>query len=188
MAMPDATRPAQIGHEDLEPQDAYEARRHAALRDIQAHKAGRRMQLADDISLLWESRATVRHQVQEMVRMEGDDDEAVAAVFREYAPLVPSDTRWTATMFVEVRDPTRIRSRLRDYAGLENAVRLLVDERPVAPEVIGDHGTDEATTAVTYLAFPVGVVPPGALVTLVVDHPNCQVRQPVPDAVRQDPS
>lgn len=145
---------------------------------MQAHKAPRRMQLADDVSLLWESETTIDHQVRQMLAME-DDPESQRDIRAGYAELRPTPTRMTATVSVEVREASKIKSRLGYYAGLEHAFGIEAGGERVPARILGDHGTPEATTAVTYLAFDL----PEAQrkdAWLVVDHPRLQVRAPLP--------
>lgn len=149
-----------------------EARR-AELRAMQAHKAKRRLQLADDVSLLWESPQTVAHQVKEMLAME-DDPESQVAIITGYKELQPSKDRWTATVSVEVRDSARIKPRLAAYAGLENAFMLTDGVKQVRARIIGDHGTADATTAVTYLAFDIPPRFEAQNAQLEVTHPLLQ--------------
>lgn len=162
------------------PTAAYEPVRMDALRAIADHKRGRRMQLADDVQLLWESHRTVAHQVQEMIRLEEGDEEAVQSILTGYEELNPGPGRLTATVFVEVKDQADIKPRLRQYQGLEHAFSLRTDVGDFPARVIGDHGTDEATTAVTYLAFDVldGIELTAA--RLAVDHPNLRLDADLP--------
>ncbi len=174
----------------LEPMDQYETHRRESLRAIQRHKEGRRLALAHDVSLLFESRETVRHQIQEMARMEGDDAASLRSIYEEYDELWPSEDRLTATLFVEVQEHGEIKARLRRYALLERSITLVVGPHRVKGEVMGDHGTEEATTAVTYLAFP---LPKGARALLdravvEVQHRHLRTRIPLPAAVRIDPN
>lgn len=155
------------------------------LRAMQAEKRRRRMRLADDVSLLWESEATIRHQMDEMKRM----DEPAAEVEAHYGDLRPSPQRLTATLSVEVTDTRDIRPALKRYARLAEALRLrLSDGTEVAPDVLGDHGSDDAATAVTYLAFPLPNGAPLDGARLDVQHPALHSEQPVPDAVTAAPA
>ncbi|MGB1697037.1 MAG: DUF3501 family protein [Thermoplasmatota archaeon] len=147
--------------------------RRAELRAMQAHKATRRLQLADDVSLLWESPRTVAHQVKEMLAME-EDPESQVAIITGYKELQPSKDRWTATVSVEVRDAAQIKHRLAAYAGLEHAFSLTDGVKQVRARVIGDHGTAAATTAVTYLAFDVPPRFDAQNARLEVNHPRLQ--------------
>lgn len=170
--------------EDLE---QYEARRLQALQDMADHKRARRMAIAEDISLLWESQKSIQHQVQEMARMESDDPEALEEILSGYEDIFPRPGRLSATLYVEVVEQSRIKTRLGYYAGLEHSVRLASGGVEIPGTIIGDHGTEEATTAVTYLVFEVPEDLDLSQAEVVVDHPRVQVRMPLPDAVREHP-
>lgn len=186
-----AVRP--VVPEELEPTPAYEKRRKDALVDMTRYKAARRMDLADDVSLLWEDRRTLKHQIQEMARLEIHEDEpaddALAAVFHHYEDLQPDPRDLVATMFIEVRDPSTIKPRLGYYAGIEQAITLELGEHKVVPTPVGEAGDENAATAVTYMRFRL----PEAMwdrldeAELVVDHPRLEHRAKLPDAVAADP-
>lgn len=174
--------------DELEAPAAYEAHRRERLAAMAIYKRDRRMQLADDVSLLWEDRSTILHQVQEMVRME-DGEEETEATFRLYQDIVPGPGRLTATLFIEVRDNATIKQALRKYARVEDHLRLAIGPLRVKPQVIGDHGSNEAATAVTYLAFEVPGEVWGHLgeAVLEVDHPRLTGAFPLPGAVAAAP-
>lgn len=63
------------------------------------HKAARRVAIGEHLSLLFESRATVLAQTQEIVHVEGRDTAALMQrEIDEYACLLPSPSRLTATL------------------------------------------------------------------------------------------
>lgn len=156
--------------------------RRAAFSHMSEHKAPRRMQLADDVSLLWESRQTIEHQIEQMMEME-DEEESQAAIRTSYAEMMPDADALSATLFIEVRDSAQIKARLRHYAGLEDAIVLKLPGQEVRPQIVGDHASPEAAMAVTYLRFPLPSGADLAAARLVVDHQHLQVDEPLPQAV-----
>lgn len=180
---------APIRPEDLEDPNEYEKERRERLVAMGRYKTTRRMALADDVSLLFEDRKTIQHQIQEMIRLEGDDRDAVESVFRHYDDLMPNGEDLVATLFVEVKEAGEIKPRLRHYARLADALRLKIGDLTIRPKLLGEAGDDHAATAVTYMRFP---VPEGARESLAeaevtVDHPNLKGRFPLPKSARSIP-
>ncbi|MBW3582428.1 MAG: DUF3501 family protein [Euryarchaeota archaeon] len=175
-----------VTSDDLEDAERYEAGRKEALVAMNRHKNARRIALADDISLLFEDRRTLKHQVQEMVRMESD---TVDEVLKHYTDLQPDPRDLVATLFVEVQRSEEIRPRLSHYAGIERSIRLRIGDLTVKATPVGDFGDDQAATAVTYMRFRLPDEAWDRLPTteVVLDHPNAKATVPLPDAVVADP-
>lgn len=180
---------APIRPEDLEDPAEYEKERRERLVAMGRYKTERRMALADDVSLLFEDRKTIQHQIQEMIRLEGDDPDAVKSVFQHYEDLMPNGRDLVATLFVEVKEAGEIKPRLRHYARLADALRLKIGDLTVRPKLLGEAGDDDAATAVTYMRFPVPDDAEGRLdqAEITVDHANLKGSFPLPSSARSIP-
>jgi len=78
--------------------------------------------------LQFENRATVRHHVDRILRIERITDPlAVQHEFAAYAPLLPDGTNWKATLFIELADPAE---RARELPQLSRAVHELYVDVP----------------------------------------------------------
>jgi hypothetical protein len=78
--------------------------------------------------LQFENRATVRHHVEKMLRIEHvTEPAAVQHDIDAYAHLLPDGTNWKATLFIELADPTE---RARELPELSRAVHELYLEVP----------------------------------------------------------
>lgn len=184
-----ATAVQPIRPEDLEDPKEYEKERRGRLVAMVRYKNTRRLALADDVSLLFEDRKTIQHQIQEMIRLEGDDEDAVRGVFRHYDDLMPNGKDLIGTLFVEVKESSEIKPRLRLYARLPEALQVRIGDVTVRPKLLGESGDDDAATAVTFLRFP---IPDGARdrlekAEIVVDHPHLEGAFPLPEGVRSVP-
>lgn len=167
----------------------YNTRRPQILAEMAAYKRERRVALGETISLVFEDRRTVWFQLQEMVRMEPDLDEAgMQQLFDTYGTLLPEGTTLKATLFVEIVEPDRIKPGLQALAGLNRHVHLEVGgERVLAHFEQGWH--DEVQiAAVQFVAFPLTPAQVAALGSgpawLVSDHPAYQRRSELSPAVR----
>ena len=92
--------------------------RYAAIRDpyrerVIAYKKDRRLGVGDEITLLFEDRETLRFQVQEMLWVERIvDPEKVQHELDVYNGLLPGPGELSATLFIEITEPGRIRPAL----------------------------------------------------------------------------
>lgn len=157
---------------------AYEAER-AASRDALAASAPlRRVRLADDLVLVFQTRATVRSALEEVLRGERVDDAGqVAAETAAFAALLAGPTQLAATLFVDVPDPVELADRLTQLPNLAEAVFLELGSRRLPARRDGD----EDGSGVFHLTFELGQDGPAVLhsgieAAVVVDHPACRAR------------
>jgi hypothetical protein len=165
---------------------AYEKERPAFQRHVLALRRRRRVSLGPLLTAAFENRDTIRYQIQEMLRAERSiHPGAVEAELQAYNPLLPSQRELSATLFVEVTDPAKVREWLTRLAGLEHHLVLeLADGRQLRARPEAGHARsltrDDVTSAVHYLRIPVpsdAEISQGAF--LAVDHPEYAARVPL---------
>ena len=142
------------------------------------------------MSLLFEDRATVWYQTQEMLWVERVTDlDAIRDELAVYNPLLPSETELAATLLIELPEQQRMRDEFARLIGLDRHMALVVGERSI-PAVFEDgRQTDDKISAVQYVRFPVdadarAAMGSGAAMAVAVDHPHYTVRAPLADAAR----
>ncbi len=189
-----------IAFEDVLDLVEYEKVREARRAEIIALKRHRRVRLGDNLSLLFENRATVLFQVQEMVRTERIvHADKVREEIEAYNPLLPDGGELSATLFIEIPDlhlksQAEVRSTVARFLGLErdHVWLLLGDRLRVAARFEEGHSNEEKMAAVHYLRFR---LPPAAQAALadpkmpgrfVVDHPNYAAEAPLVPEVRAE--
>ena len=148
--------------DDIVDHRAYEAQR-AQLRDeVIALKARRRVAVGPILSFTFENRATIRWQIQEMVRVERImSDEGVQAELDVYNPLIPEPGHLAATMFLELTDDMALHEWLPKLVGIETMIELRLgagDDVEVVPCVVDpDHARQltrqETTASEHYISF-----------------------------------
>jgi hypothetical protein len=164
----------------------YELIRDAWRKDVIAVKARRRVLLGDKMSLLFESRLTVLHQVQEMCRVERlAKPAAVQQEIDVYNELLPDAGELAATLLVEITEEARVQPELDRLIGLSSGRHLWLElnGRKVFARFLEGQGREDRIAAVQYLRFPIGTDPRDrealvagpAPVILHVDHPGCRV-------------
>jgi hypothetical protein len=181
-----------IGLDDMLGRDRYAQARDAIRRRVIEHKRSRRVAVGDRMSLVFEDRATVWYQTQEMLWVERVTDlDGIRAELEVYNPLLPSETELAATLLIELREQERMREEFQRLVGLDRHLALVVGERSI-PAVFEDgRQTDEKISAVQYVRFPIdgdarAALAAGAAVAIAVDHPSYTARAPLDDAVRAD--
>lgn len=171
--------------------DAYGARRDESRAAAIALKKVRRISLGDVVTLVFENRETLRHQVQEMVFVERTTDLAkIAEELEVYNPLMPTSHALSATMFLELPDMATLKAELPRLAGIEHCFSLTVDGDTA--KAVGEEGRsrEDYTATVHYLRFPLtdeqrdAFRDPTVAAELVVDHPNYAESAPIPHDMR----
>ena len=156
-----STRPLTL--DDIADQRAYERERDAFRRQVIATKRLRRVSIGPVVTLTFESRLTMRFQVQEMARAEKlTTDAQIQHELDVYNRLLPAPGELSATLFLELTTEEELRTWLPRLVGIERSVLLEIGEGPRRHLVrsVPEEGHDaqltraEATTAVHYVRFP----------------------------------
>jgi hypothetical protein len=171
--------------EDIADQRAYERERDEFRREVIAAKKVRRVTVGPVITLTFESRLTMRFQIQEMARAEKMvSDEQIQHELDVYNRLLPSPGQLSATLFLELTSEAELRKWLPELVGVERSAELRIGSGD-AVEIVAstpeeDHDAkltrEETTAAVHYVRFR--LTPPQVEafargpVTLAINHPH----------------
>lgn len=183
--------------EDVKNLHEYELIRDDWRKDVIAAKEKRRVLLGDIMSLLFENRLTVLHQVQEMCRAERlAKPEAVQQEIDVYNDLVPDPGELSATLLVEITEEAHIQPRLDGLVGLSSGrhVWLELNGRKIFARFLGGQAREDRIAAVQYLRFPIGtdsldrqaLASGPAPVILRVDHAGYRASAVLPPAMRAE--
>jgi len=137
--------------------EAYAKFRKVERAAIVAHRRLRSVQLGEHLNLQFEDERTVRHQIQEMLRIEKIfEEEGIQGEIDAYAPLVPDGSNWKATLLIEYPDPNERRRELARLIGVEDRLFIEVEGQPrvyaIADEDL-DRENEEKTSAVHFVRF-----------------------------------
>jgi hypothetical protein len=173
-----------VSFSDVRDLVAWEKLRDAERARIIELKKSRRVQLGENISLLFENRDTVLFQVQEMARTERIVEEGkLRDELAVYNALIPGPGELSATLFIEIPDLHRlsqeqVRLTVNRFQGLEQQrVWLVAGEQRIPARFEAGHSKEEKMAAVHYVRFSVPPAARAALASestparLVVDHP-----------------
>ena len=172
----------------------YEKVRDSKRREVIALKEQRRIQVGRYLSFVFENRATVWFQIQEMIRTERIVDEAkIDDEVSVYNDLLPGDGELAATMFIEIGDAASIKPVLDALLGIDTRDYIRLE---VGPHVIvGRFETgrsDEELGKLSAVHFVRFALPPAAReafpsseIALVVEHPNERARTVLSESSRR---
>jgi len=160
---------------------AYERERDALRARVIDLKSRRRFSLGHVVTIMFENRETMRHQIQEMARVEKlVTDEAIQEELDIYNPMIPESGQLCATVFIELTDDEQMKRWLPRLVGIERSfVFRLADGSEVRSITEAQHESQltraDVTAAVHYIRFeftPDQVAAFDARVVLAIDHPN----------------
>jgi hypothetical protein len=172
----------------------YEKVRAARRREIVEMKKARRVSVGRYLTFIFENRATVWFQIQEMVRAERIVDAAkIADEVDVYNALLPKPGELAATLMIEIDQSADIKPVLDRLLGIDTRdyVKMTVGPHVIVGEFESGHSDEERgkLSAVHHVRF---ALPPAAReqfrtaeVALVVEHPNERARTVLTDETKR---
>ena len=138
-----------------------------------------------NMTLQFESEATIRYQIQEMLRIEKTfEEEGIQDELEAYNPLVPDGTNLKCTQMIEFPDEDERRVRLAELVGVEDRTYIQVQGQDrvyaIADEDM-DRSTATKTSSVHFMRFEftasmIKAIKAGAPIAMGVDHPKYNFR------------
>ena len=169
---------------DIADARAYERERETLRAHVLELKRRRRVAVGTIVSVMFESRETMRYQVQEMARVERIfTDDGIQQELDVYNPLIPEPGQLCATVFIELTSDDQMREWLPKLVGIEGALLfrlpgLAAPINTVRGIVRAEHAEqltrDHVTAAVHYVTFQFTLQQVAAFtdgVALEIDHP-----------------
>jgi hypothetical protein len=168
--------------------DLYSLEEYTEMRDdfrkkIIAHKEDRRLELGENVLLMFEDRLIMQYQVQEMLKAEKIfEAEGIEEELGAYNPLIPDGTNWKATMLIQYTDVEERQQKLSQLIGIENTIWMQVEGFDkvfaIADEDL-ERDTEEKTSAVHFMRYEldndmITAVKTGAAISAGVEHENYQ--------------
>ncbi len=168
-----------ITPESLMSLEAYSKYRKLHKNEVLAQRKLRSVHLGENMTFQFESEATIRYQIQEMLRIEKIfEEDGIQQEIDAYAALVPSGSNWKATVLLEYPDVNERKRELARLIGVEHRWFVEIEGQPrvfgVADEDL-ERSNDEKTSAVHFVRFELApamcaAVRAGASVKLGCDH------------------
>jgi len=184
-----------LAREEIVPLAAYASVRDAFRSAVIAHKRDRRVAVGPSVTLVFEDRETLRFQVQEMLFVERiAEPELVQHELDVYNELMPGTRELSATLFVEITEPGRIRAELDRLVGIDEHVALVLgrgaDEQALRARFDANQMEEDRISAVQYIRFALDEPAVTALAggeryaALRISHPNYAHEAELTPAVR----
>lgn len=180
-------------------EDLYNLEEYAEMRDdyrkkIMAHKKDRRLELGENVLMMFEDRLIMQYQVQEMLKAEKIFEAAgIEEELSAYNPLIPDGTNWKATMLIQYPDVEERQHKLTQLIGIENNIWMQVEGfdkvYAIADEDL-ERDTEEKTSAVHFMRYElddemIAAAKTGAAISAGVDHENYQaIVKPIATNIR----
>lgn len=183
-----------LNREDLYSLEDYVEMRDDYRKKVMAHKNDRRLELGDNVLMMFEDRLVMQYQVQEMLKAEKIFDAAgIQEELDAYNPLIPDGTNWKATMLIQYTDVEERQKQLARLIGIEYKIWLQVEGfdkvYAIADEDL-ERDTEEKTSAVHFMRYEldndmIAAIKTGAAISAGVEHENYQVEvSPISTNVR----
>jgi len=160
----------------------YERERDQFRAAVMETKRKRRLSFGTIITLMFENRATMLLQVQEMARVEKlSTDDEIQVELDTYNPMIPDPGQLTATVFLELTNDDQMREWLPKLVGIERSFAVVLPNgdrvRSITEEAhAGQLTREETTAAVHYIRFeftPEQVQSfEGGSVRIEIEHPD----------------
>ena len=151
--------------------------------------------IGPNMTLQFENEATIRYQVQEMLRIEKTfEEDGIMDELEAYNPLIPDGTNLKCTQMIEFPDEEERKVKLAELVDVENRTYIQIQgfDRvyAIADEDL-ERADEQKTSAVHFLRFElppeqIEALKSGASLMAGIDHENYRVEvSPVPDNVRE---
>lgn len=144
---------------DIQDHRAYERIREERQKEVFEIKRRRRIALGTMMMVMFENRATMQAQIQEMLRVEKVlSDEGVLEELKAYNPLIPERGQLSATLFIELTTDAQVREWLPKLVGIERAIGIKLSNGEVVKAIVEESHAEQltrenVTAAVHYIRF-----------------------------------
>ena len=145
----------------------------------------RSVYIGPNMTLQFENEATIRYQIQEMLRIEKTFEEAgIVDELDAYNPLIPDGSNLKCTQMIEFPDEDERKVRLSELVDIENRTYVQIQGYDrvyaIADEDL-EHTNAEKTSSVHFSRFEftaemVTAIKNGAAIAMGSDHPNYNYR------------
>jgi hypothetical protein len=135
----------------------YEKQRDDYRKELISYKKNRRFKLGPNILITFENTKTMKFQIQEMMRAERMvHDSQIEEEIDVYNPLIPTGNELSATLFIEITDPEKIRPVLDSFIGLTEGVNVYFELNGEKVAAVFEEGREKEDniSSVHYIRFP----------------------------------
>tara|TARA_X000000950_G_C13683182_1_gene564843 strand:- start:149 stop:742 length:594 start_codon:yes stop_codon:yes gene_type:complete len=145
-----------IEKSDILSRDKYKIKRKSLREKMVLRKKFRRVDIGPYVTLYFENKDTIIHQINEMVYIEDGGEEQIKDEILAYKSLVPNGRELVATVMVEIDSPIKRAEFLAKMGGFEEQMSIKIDGHTIKgnAEMDGDRTTaDGKASSVQFVHF-----------------------------------
>jgi len=120
-----------INKSDILNRDKYKSQRKSLREKMVLRKKNRRLDIGPYITIYFENRDTILHQINEMVYIENGGDEQIKDEISAYKSLIPNGKELVATLMVEIDSPIKRSDFLGRMGGFEENLEIIVNDKVI---------------------------------------------------------
>ncbi|MDA9654864.1 DUF3501 family protein [Pelagibacteraceae bacterium] len=120
-----------INKSDILNRDEYKSQRKSLREKMVLRKKNRRLDIGPYITIYFENRDTILHQINEMVYIENGGDEQIKDEISAYKSLIPNGKELVATLMVEIDSPKKRADFLGKMGGFEENLDIIVNNKVI---------------------------------------------------------
>ena len=145
-----------IEKSDILPRDEYKIKRKSLREKMVLRKKLRRVDVGPYVTMYFENKHTIIHQINEMVYIEDGGEEQINEEISAYKSLVPDGRELVATVMVEIDSPIKRADFLSKMGGFEEQISIKIHDNIIEgkAELDGDRTTaDGKASSVQFVHF-----------------------------------
>ena len=145
-----------IEKSDILPRDEYKSKRKSLREKMVLRKKFRRVDIGPYVTMYFENKDTIVHQINEMVYIEDGGEEQINDEILAYKSLVPNGRELVATVMIEIDSPLKRADFLAKMGGFEEQIYIKIHDTTIKgkAELDGDRTTaDGKASSVQFVHF-----------------------------------
>ena len=145
-----------IERTDILSRDEYKIKRKSLREKMVLRKKFRRVDIGPYVTMYFENKDTIIHQINEMVYIEDGGEEQIHDEILAYKSLVPDGRELIATVMVEIDNPIKRAEFLSKMGGFEETINIKIHNKDIKgkAELDGDRTTaDGKASSVQFVHF-----------------------------------
>ena len=141
---------------DILSRDEYKIKRKSLREKMVLRKKFRRVDIGPYVTMYFENKDTIIHQINEMVYIEDGGEQQIDDEILAYKSLIPNGSELVATVMVEIDNPIKRAEFLSKMGGFEETINIKIYDKEIKgkAELDGDRTTaDGKASSVQFVHF-----------------------------------
>ena len=145
-----------IEKSDILSRDEYKSKRKSLREKMVLRKKFRRVDIGPYVTMYFENKDTIIHQINEMVYIENGGEDQINDEISAYRSLIPDGQELVATVMIEIDNPIKRAEFLSKMGGFEEKINIKIRDQEIKgkAELDGDRTTaDGKASSVQFVHF-----------------------------------